>query len=62
MFITNSGLTCDVSAPASQHNLDRTLVNQGKVHVSLLVHADGAEIQDRLTRRRGEKLEIEVRW
>lgn len=47
-------LTCDVTSPASQHNLDRAFVQQGKVHIPSLVHSDCPEIKNRL-RWRGWK-------
>lgn len=38
--------TSYIPAPTSENNFDRALVDQSKVHVPLLVHPNGAEIQD----------------
>ena len=37
--------TSYISAPASEDNFDRALVDQSKVHVPLLVHPNGPKIQ-----------------
>ena len=50
-------LTGYISSPAPEDHFNRTFIDQSEVKVSLLVHANRAKIQDRLARRRREKLE-----
>ncbi len=51
-----AGGTCDVAAPASEDNLDRPLVEEGEVEVTLLLHPNGPKVQDVL--RRGTREEL----